>query len=93
MSADNGIFIAKFPDGFRVAYASASGIENINYFPEGSKERKDELRNYFGDSKVFLTYQEACTEARRIEEADYMDEGFSMLEYGICGIGEYESFN
>ena len=41
MSADNGIYIAKFPDGFRVAYALA--IENTTYYPEGSKERQEIL--------------------------------------------------
>jgi hypothetical protein len=33
MSADNGIYIAKFPDGFRVAYSSA--IENVDYYRKG----------------------------------------------------------
>lgn len=34
MSADNGIYIAKFPNGYKVAYAMA--IENVDYFPKGS---------------------------------------------------------
>ncbi len=38
MSADNGIYIAKFPEGWRVIHAQA--IENINYYPKGSAKRK-----------------------------------------------------
>lgn len=90
MSADNGIYIAKFPDGYRVSYASA--IENINYYPEGSKNRKMVLKEYFGDSKVYETEIDALAEAREIEKRLLEDEDFYYIEYGICFLGEYESF-
>lgn len=85
MSADNGIYIAKFPDGYRVCYGMA--IENIDYYPEGSKERKKELKEHFGKSKLFKKEEDAWIEAHKMEKKwnDY-------LEYGVCNIGEYESF-
>jgi hypothetical protein len=90
MSADNGIYIAKFPDGYRVSYAST--IENIDYYPEGSKNRKMVLKEYFGDSKVYETEIDALAEAREIEKGLLEDEDFYYIEYGICFLGEYESF-
>lgn len=84
MSADNGIYIAKFPDGFRVSYAQA--IENITYFPEGSAERKEELRHYFGDSPLFTDRSSA--DAYAVNQS----KNYDFLEYGIAYIGEYESF-
>lgn len=69
MSADNGIYIAKFPEGYRAAYGH--NIENIDYFPAGSKERKAELKSYFDGSKILATREEAYIEAeisRRIFE-------------------------
>lgn len=90
MSADNGIYIAKFPDGYRVSYASA--IENIDYYPEKSENRKKVLKEYFGDSKVYETEIDALAEAREIEKSFLDDEDFCYLEYGICFLGEYESF-
>jgi len=53
MSADTGIYIAKFPDGYRVTRV-VQCIENIDYFPEGTPERKRELRDYFGGRENFI---------------------------------------
>jgi len=89
MSADNGIYIAKFPDGFRVAHAMA--IENIDYYPKGSQERKDTLNRYFGASKVFQTKEEAILEGHRMEE-EIMNSDYPILEYGVSYIGEYEAW-
>lgn len=84
MSADNGIYIAKFPEGYRVVHAQA--IENVDYYPEGSFERRQELWRYFGGAKVHPTLDDAYAEARELAmEWEY-------LEYGICEIGDYESF-
>jgi hypothetical protein len=88
MSADNGIYIAKFSDGYRVTEAQA--IENLDYFPEGSKERKHELLCYFGESEVYKTEDEAYKKAYEIEDKN--DERGDWTEYGICFVGEYESF-
>lgn len=96
MSADNGIYIAKFPDGYRVAYAMA--IENIDYYPPGSKHRKNELKHYFGNSLVLEKQEEAEKYAFKIYHEMEKDEiengmfGYFILEYGIRYIGEYEAF-
>ena len=94
MSADNGIYIAKFPDGYRVTDGAVQAIENVNFFPEGSKERKEELKHYFGKSPLFKTEEEAVNHAFELEEAFMTNpyDDFHILEYGVCYIGEYESF-
>jgi len=84
MSADNGIYIAKFPEGYRVTYAQA--IDNIMYYPENTRERKETLKEYFGASKLWNTEDEAWKEARRLYEED------NYVEYGISYSGEFESF-
>ncbi len=89
MSADNGIYIAKFPDGYRVCEEQA--IDNVTYYPIGSKERKEELRKYFGDSKVFRTKEEAILFAHKLED-DILSSDFPILEYGVSYIGKFESF-
>jgi len=88
MSADNGIYIAKFPDGYRVCYAHA--IDNVTYHREGTKARKKVLKAYFGKSKVFHTKANAVVHAHELEE-EYL-KGYGILEYGVSYIGEYESF-
>ena len=91
MSADNGIYIIKFPEGFCVAEAQC--IENIDFFPEGTQEKRDELKNYFGESKFYNTIEEANVRAKEIYNSIMEDpNGFGILEYGICYLGEYESF-
>ena len=90
MSADNGIYIAKFPDGYRVAYAQ--NIDNVDYFLEGTHERKEQLKNYFGDSQLFATEKEAADHAWNMYDEFMKEDGIGYIEYGICSIGEYESF-
>ena len=90
MSADNGIYIIKFPEGYRVAHCQA--IENIDYYPEGSKERKKALKDYFGKSKVFTEKDEAILFAHKLAK-EIMDDDFCpILEYGVQYLGEYESW-
>ena len=84
MSADNGIYIVRFPDGYRVADCQA--IENIDYYPRNSRERKNVLKDYFGKSKLFHTKHQA------FERAFDMAVG-NITEYGIVFLGEYESFS
>ena len=89
MSSDNGVYIATFPDGYRVIHAQA--IENVDYYPEGSKERKKMLKDYFGRAKVFKDYEKAKEEA--FKKADEInDSDYPILEYGIQDIGGFESF-
>jgi hypothetical protein len=91
MSADNGIYLAKFPDGYRVAYGA--GTDNLDYFPKGTKERKEELRKFFGKSEVFETRKEASRKAHEMEEKFMKEDDFGVLEDGVCYLGEFESFN
>jgi hypothetical protein len=75
MSADNGIYIVKFPDGYRVAHAQA--VENIDLHPPGSAERKETLKGYFGDSDIYPSWDHAYAVAFD------MAQGYEILEYGI----------
>ncbi|EKD89631.1 MAG: hypothetical protein ACD_33C00023G0002 [uncultured bacterium] len=85
MSADNGIYIVKFPDGFRVAYAQA--IEIIDYYLEGSDERKEKLKMYFGNSKVYVEKELAILAAHSLaEQYEYLDYGVRLMP------GEFEAF-
>ncbi|MDD5220608.1 MAG: hypothetical protein PHV11_08585 [Candidatus Bipolaricaulis sp.] len=84
MSADNGIYIAKFPEGYRVIHAQA--IDNIDFFPEGTVERRNVLRDYFGDSKVIKTEEEAWDVAIELSKE------YNYLEYGTSFLGEFGSF-
>ena len=92
MSADNGIYIVQFQDGYRVAYAM--GIDNIDFYPAGTKERKEILKDYFGKSEVYPTQEEAFNKASEMyakmeKEDDYM----FYLEYGIVTLSEiYENW-
>ncbi|MFH1226808.1 MAG: hypothetical protein V1701_02755 [Planctomycetota bacterium] len=83
MSADNGIYIVKFPGGYRVAICGA--VENIWFYPKGSEERKQELEKYFGKSRLFRTLKEAELHACKIGRKN-------ATEYGIQYLGKYESF-
>jgi hypothetical protein len=90
VSADNGVYIVKFPDGYRVCHAQA--IENIDYDPVGSKERKDCLKDYFGTSKIYQSKDEAIVAAHKLYD-EIMNDDFPVVEYGVRYIGEYEFFN
>lgn len=79
MSADNGIYIGWFGDKeFRVIHAQA--IDNV-YYPNG--ENAIEIVNYFKDAAVFDTFSDALKEALRMENEDFKEDGFFILEYGI----------
>jgi len=97
VSADNGIYIAQFPDGFRVAYAQC--IENIDYYPKHTRKRKDTLKAYFGGSEVFRSEKDAKKYAVKLYREMEKDEeengmGFFVLEYGVCILPEiYENWD
>jgi len=57
MSADNGIYIAQFPDGWRVIHAMA--IENLDFYEYESEKWRNEWRNYFGRSAVYTSLGKA----------------------------------
>jgi len=88
MSADNGIYVVKFPEGYRISHAQA--IENIDCYPVGSDERNKVLKDYFGESKLFDTIESAMAEASSMKRTMEVDGLY--LEYGICYLGVYESF-
>ena len=90
MSADNGIYIAEFPDGFRVIHAQA--IENVDYYPEGSENRRKELERYFGKSELYDSEESALEKAKELAKEILEDDFCPVLEYGICFIGKYENF-
>jgi hypothetical protein len=95
MSADTGIYIAKFPEGYRVTEV-VQCIENVYYYNPGTKRRKKELEAYFGNSEVYPTRELASSKAWKIyDEYNREEEDSGMgcpIEYGISYIGEYESF-
>ena len=84
MSADNGIYIGKFPDGYRVVHAQA--IEDIDYFPQGSKEELEIIKNKFGYSQVYPTKNEAVMKAHEMELEILSDDFCPILEYGVSFI-------
>ncbi len=95
MSADNGIYIAKFPDGYRVT-GVVGCIENIDFHRPGTKARKKTLAHYFGGSPVFKGLGAARKYAWKIFDKWTKDEDESgigcPIEYGVSYVGEYESF-
>ena len=85
MSADNGIYIAKFLDGYKVIEASA--IDNLDFYPKGSEENRKEWQSYFGKAKTFKTEAEAVHYAYELyRECD-------ICEYGIVNLGEGVEFD
>ena len=83
MSADNGIYIAEFNDGFRVAHCQA--IENID------DDREKYAKLFFGKSKVHKEYVSAYSEAIEIEN-DIMNGMLPIIEHGICKIPNLGDF-
>lgn len=93
MSSDNGIYILKSKDGYRVVHTQA--IENIYWWnvenPDTRKWKKKskinpiELKEYFGESKVFKTENEVLKEAIQLQKK------YEMVEYGICYIRGWEN--
>jgi len=81
MSADNGVYIGKWNDGYRVCHAQA--IENIDCVDIG-KEYECLL---FGKSKIFSTQKEASEQASKIYN-EIMESDFPICEYGICYVGD-----
>ncbi len=84
MSADNGIYIHKFRNGYKVIHAQA--IENVYWWKENNKwVEKDKINpkilyDYFKDSPIFKTEDEAYKYAFKL----YKEHGY--VEYGVCEI-------
>lgn len=95
MSADTGIYIARFPDGYRVTEV-VQCIENIDFHRPNTKARKKILARYFGSSPIFQSLLDAIDHAGNICDkwnSDEVIDGMGCpIEYGISILGEYESF-
>jgi len=80
MSADNGIYIGVFDDGYRVIHAQA--IDNC----EGDDDvTLAYIHTYFKNAKVISDRAEAWQAARDIYDEMGLDD-FAVLEYGISEI-------
>lgn len=75
MSADNGIYIHKFEDGWRVCHAQA--IENIYWPADESGYNQKELKAYFEKSPLYKTKLDVLAAAAELSEE------YEILEYGI----------
>jgi len=87
MSADNGIFILETAGSeFRVVHAQ--GIDNIyGKFNDDTLhwDGDDEMiREYFGESNIFHTLEDA------LDKAEEMSHDYEYLEYGICLINDFK---
>ena len=81
MSADNGIYIAIFPDGsFRVAHAFASVVDELESHYYSPEEYKEGVEHIWGGSDVHMDQEEALVDAQMQLHAE------EYTEYGICEI-------
>lgn len=76
MSADNGIYIAKFTDGYRVVHAQA--IDNCFWEGYSEEEKHAERILYFAASQNYSSLEEAY------EQAIVLAQSIGYTEYGIC---------
>lgn len=86
MSADNGIYIVKFPEGFMIGHAQA--IENIDWYLSNNDidGYKQWCEQVFGKNRIYYTKETAILKAYELASQ------YTMLEYGVSYIGEYPSF-
>jgi len=78
MSADNGIYIHKFRDGYKVIHAQC--IENIYWKRGKNKYNYRVLKEYFKESPLFNELKKA------LDYADKLYEKAGWTEYGICEV-------
>lgn len=80
MSADNGVFIAHFPDGtMRVAHSFMSCIDELETHWYSPEEYQEAVKALFS-GPVFVDEGAALLEARRIEKK------VPYTEYGITTV-------
>jgi hypothetical protein len=103
MSADNGIYILESisplsndnddpTHEYRVIEAQA--IDNIFYHPDSGPEDTPyhpHLVQYFNQSQIYQTKDEAYTEAQKMYDR-IMDDDYGIIEYGISEIHIREIF-
>ncbi len=89
MSADNGVYVARFPtaDGgveWRVAEYSDSCINDLYGHLMPPREKKEIIDSIFG-GEVFDSHEEAVKLAFKLD-APNEDGAWSQTEYGVCNI-------
>lgn len=91
MSADNGIYILKTKDGFRVIHAQA--IENVTYEPNEDGWNPYEIWAYFHRVAPFTELKAALARAHQLYK-EHIAHG--PVEYGVCDLDfghlEFPSF-
>lgn len=81
MSADNGVYIAKFDSGvYRVAYTQA--IENVYENADDKEAAKAMHSLYFGDSPIFTECKLA------VDYANQLADTYEYLEYGVVTLND-----
>jgi hypothetical protein len=96
MSADNGIYVGKFPtqEGsfeFRVIHAQA--IDNLWCMPDSSYgENPRSIVEYFSDAPVWDTFERASRVAQDMADEILKDDICPILEYGISYISFQNTF-
>ena len=78
MSADNGIYIHKFKEGWKVVHAQA--IENIYWQRGDNKYNYRILHKMFEDGKLFKKREKAYTYAMELCNKQV------ICEYGVCEV-------
>lgn len=89
MSADNGVYILRTKDGYRVAHAQA--IENIDYGCKEGEWNEEDVKMIFGRSKVHSEQKEALDEAVKIYNEIISDDFCPICEYGIVSIFKFKN--
>ena len=83
MSADNGVYIKQFSDGWRVAeFTNAEELDN--YGLVGSQGWQVIHAFMFRDGTSFKEYKDAWAYAQKLADA------CSVLEYGICELDPHD---
>lgn len=82
MSADDGIYIHHFRNGWRVVHTQA--IENINYEPDHGNYNRRTLYDVFSGSPLFKTEKAAYAYAQKLYKKAVDRYGYT--EYGICEV-------
>lgn len=90
MSADNGIYVAKFKNGWKVIHSQCVD-GNIFYYRENTKARKKVIKTYFKDAKLLKTLEEKNNEIDKLYN-EIMDDDFPILEHGTVDLGELEDY-
>ena len=91
MSADNGIYVGKFPtvdpNNFEYRVIHAQAIENLSYeTPDNCDYSPEEVVRYFGQAYPFSDEKRAQDSALRMEKEILSDDICPILEYGISSI-------